>query len=138
MRVATARIAIAVARRIVNHVKSRSSTILDQRIKLYYASHIFEAYSRLDLPTFEDPLVQRQLETAAGGRTTVAWNTVQVIANIASSVILLISQLSVLYGLLKDQRDGLMIAVVSFISPVLQWIRWQEFSLRGGKLRYVG
>ena len=134
MRVATARIAIAIVKRIVNHVKSRSSTVLDQRIKAHYAGHIFEAYARLDLPTFEDPLVQRQLETAAGGRTTVAWNTVQVIANTISTVILLVSQLSVLYGVLKGQRDGKLIALVSFVSPVLQWLRFNEFNFRGGKL----
>lgn len=133
MRVATARIAIAVARRIVNYIKSRSSTILEQRIKTHYAGHIFDAYARLDLATIEDPLVLRQLETAAGGRTTVAWSTVQVIANSVSNVVLLVSQISVLYGVLKDQRDGRMIAFVSIISPLLQWIRWQEFSFRGGK-----
>lgn len=132
MRVATARITIAFVRRIVNHVKSRCSMLLDQRIKAHYSGHIFEAYARLDVPTFDDPMVQRQLETAAGGRSTVAWNTVQVITNSVSTVISLVSQLSVLYGVLEGQRDGRMIALVSFISPMLSWMRINEFGFKGG------
>lgn len=130
--VAAARIIVAVARRVVDHIKIRSSTVLEQRIKTHYSGHIFEAYARLDLPTFEDPLVRRQLETAAGGRTAVAWNTVQVVANSISTVILLASQLAVLFDILGDQRDGRLIVLMSFISPVLQWLRWSGIRNQGG------
>ena len=109
-------------------------TLLDQRIKAHYSSHIFEAYARLDLPTFEDPMVQRQLEAAAGGRTSVAWDTVQMLSNTFSHLIRLVSEVTVLINVLRDQRDGTLIALLSFIPPCLQWLRIQQYAPRGGRL----
>ncbi|THH11373.1 hypothetical protein EW145_g713 [Phellinidium pouzarii] len=91
-RVAAARVAVAIAKRLMGHIKSRTMTLLDQRIKAHYAGHIFEAYARLDVPTSEDPMVQRQLDDASGGRTSVAWDTVQMLANTFSTLLMLVSQ----------------------------------------------
>ena len=132
-RVAVGRIIIAVEKRLVNYVKSRTMVILDRRIKAHYAGHIFEAYARLDLPTFEDPLVRRQLEAATGGHTSVAWDTVQMLANTLSHFVQLVSQVSVLLSVLRGQRDGTMIALLSFISPLLQWMRFQKFASHGSE-----
>ncbi|EJD04434.1 P-loop containing nucleoside triphosphate hydrolase protein [Fomitiporia mediterranea MF3/22] len=131
IRVAVGRMAVAVVKRLINHVKSRTMLILDQRIKAHYGGHIFEAYARLDLPTFEDPIVRRQLEGAAGGRTSVAWDTVQMLANTVSHVIQLVSQVSVLLNVLRGHQDGTLIALLSFISPLLQWMRFQQYIFRG-------
>ncbi|KAL5535096.1 hypothetical protein ACEPAF_3189 [Sanghuangporus sanghuang] len=130
-RVAVGRMTVAIVKRLLNHVKSRTMTLLDQRIKAHYSGHIFEAYARLDLPTFEDPIVRRQLEAAEGGRSSVAWDTVQMLANTFSHVIQLVSQVSVLLSVLRGQRDGTLIAVLSFISPVFQWMRFQQFVSHG-------
>ncbi|KAH8120695.1 P-loop containing nucleoside triphosphate hydrolase protein [Phellopilus nigrolimitatus] len=130
-RVAAARMAVAIMKRLLQHIKSRIMTVLDQRIRAHYAGHIFEAYARLDVPTFEDPFVRRQLESTAGGRTSVAWDTVQMLANTFSTILLLVSQVSVLLKVLQDQRDGTIIALLSFISPLLQWMRLQQYGSRG-------
>ena len=71
-RVADGRMTVAIIMRLINHVKSRTMTLLDQRIKAHYSGHIFEAYARLDLHTFEDRIVRHQLDAAAGVRPSVA------------------------------------------------------------------
>ncbi|KAI5120220.1 hypothetical protein M0805_000035 [Coniferiporia weirii] len=131
IRVAAARISVAIVKRILSHTKSRTMMLLDQRIKAHYAGYIFEAYARLDVPTFEDPTVQRQLDDVSGGRTSVAWDTVQMLTNTLSTLLLLVSQVSVLLKVLQDQRDGTIIALLSFLSPLLQWIRFQKYGSRG-------
>lgn len=133
IRVAAGRVFCAVIRRLTDHFRSRVTVPLNQRIKGYYAGHIVEAYARLDVPTFDDPMVQRQLEAAWSGKSSsVAWSTVQIVVSTFSTVIQLISQVSVLIGVLHGQRDGTMIAVLSFASPVLQWFRTQKIWSRGG------
>ena len=129
---AIARAGIAVAKRLINHICSRCSFILDVRIRAHYSKHIFEAYCRLDVPTFDDPFTQAQLDTAEGGRVPVAWKLIQVLASTYSTIILLVSQLAVLYGVLREQRDGSLIALLSLVTPVLQFMRFQEYGLRGG------
>lgn len=136
-RVAIGRIAVAIVKRLMNHMKSRTMTILDRRIKAHYAGHIFEAYARLDLPTFEDPVVRRQLEAATGGHTSVVWDTVQMLANTLSHFVQLVSQVSVLLSVLRGQRDGTMIALLSLISPLLQWMRFQKFASHGGNTSFL-
>ena len=132
IQVASGRVAVALVKRLVQHAKSRIIEPLDRRIKAHYATHIFEAYIRLDVPTYDDPIVRRQLESTLNSRTSVAWDTVQLVANIASTMLLLVSQVSVLAGVLKDQRDGPLIAVLSFIPPLLQWTQMAQYSAHGG------
>ena len=131
-RVAMGRMVCALVRRLATHLLSRTKLPLDQRIKAHYSAHIFEAYVRLDLPTFEDPLVRRQLEAAWGTRSSVAWDAIQLVTEAFSTTVSLVSQLSVLRTVLRGQRDGLLIACLSFCSPLLSWMRIQRFFMRGG------
>lgn len=123
---------IAAVKRVVQHLKSRIMDPLDRRIKAHYAGYIFEAYARLDVPTFEDPVVRRQLEATWNTRSSVAWDTVQLVANTVSTLLLMVSQISVLRGVLKGQRDGTLIAILSFIPPCLQWMHMSQYGSRGG------
>lgn len=124
---------VAVAKRGLQHAKSRIMDPLDRRIKAHYAAHIFEAYVRLDVPTFEDPVVRRQIESTLNSRTSVAWDTVQLIANTASTMLLLVSQISVLAGVLRYQKDGALIASLSFFPSLLQWMQMSQYGSHGGE-----
>ncbi|KAF5355839.1 hypothetical protein D9756_004318 [Leucocoprinus leucothites] len=77
---------------------------------------------RLDLPTFDDPKVQRQLESSfpQSSRSSIAWDTVTMIFHITSTAIQLVSQLSVLIGVLNDQQDGPLLAMLSFAEALFQ------------------
>jgi len=106
--VAGGRIACTFAARLLGHCKDRVQTPLNKRIKQHYSTHIFRAMARLDVPTFDDPAVQRQMESAwsTTGRSSVCWDTIQMASGIVSTLMRLVSQVSVLTSVLHNQRDG--------------------------------
>lgn len=92
-------------------------------IKQFYAGHIFRSMARLDVPTFEDPVVQRQLETIGGSPwgSTIAWGTIQLTTGVVMTFIRLLSQFSVLFAVLREQQDGPLLAVLSFSQSIFNW-----------------
>ena len=101
----------------------RISHPLNLAIKQFYSTHIFHAMARLDLPTFEDPAIHRQLEGAwsTSYKSSVAWDTIRLSSNVVMTVIRLLSQLSVLISVLRHQRDGILLAFLSFSQSLFQW-----------------
>ncbi|KAF8665110.1 hypothetical protein AX16_000577 [Volvariella volvacea WC 439] len=124
MRIAIGRFICSLAKRLLGHASQRLQLPLNARIKRHYDVHMYHALARLDLPTFEDMAVQRQLEQAlpASSRTSIAWNMMTKAMNLASTVIQLISQVSVLAGVLYGQQDGLLLALLTFAHSVFQWL----------------
>ncbi|KAJ3986368.1 P-loop containing nucleoside triphosphate hydrolase protein [Lentinula detonsa] len=114
--VALSRVACSIAELFLQHSNRIVSQPLNARIKQYYTVHMFNVLARLDVPTFDDPLVQRQLEQAfpTSSRHSVIWRTVAGVVNMGSTTVMLVSQLSVLLNVLRDQQDGLLIAFLSF------------------------
>jgi hypothetical protein len=74
--------------------------------------------ARLDVPTFDDPVVQRRLEDVtipqSLGNSSVAWGAIRVLFKLGTNVLRLISELSVLAAVVQDQRDGPLFAVIDF------------------------
>lgn len=135
--VAGGRVACTITARLLSHCIGRVQVPLNKRIKRYYSTHIFHAMARLDVPTFDDPAVQRQMESAwsATGRSSVCWDTVQMVMGMMGTLIRLLSQVSVLVAVLRDQRDGPLLAVLSFGESIFQWISARRrFIDSGGKL----
>ncbi|KAF7986144.1 hypothetical protein HWV62_38510 [Athelia sp. TMB] len=124
LRVAAGRVMCTMASRILSYGRSRVQLPLNKRIKQHYSTHIFQSMSRLDVPTFDDPAVQRQLEAAwsSSGRSSVCWDTLQIAMSVMSTAIKLFSQMSVLVAVLRDQRDGPLLAVLSFAESIFQWM----------------
>ncbi|KAL9715679.1 hypothetical protein Ac2012v2_000122 [Leucoagaricus gongylophorus] len=120
--VASGRFLCALATRILRYTKHRLAVPLNARIKQYYSVHMFHAMARLDLPTFDDPKVQRQLESSfpQSSRSSIAWDTVTMISHIMTTVVQLASQLSVLVRVLNDQQDGPLLALLSFAEALFQ------------------
>jgi hypothetical protein len=97
LRVAGGRVSCAIATRVIRHFMYRLQSPLNNSIKQYYSVQVFRSMARLDLPTFEDPAVQRQTEAAwsTTGQSSVAWDTINMVAGLISTAIRLISQVSV-------------------------------------------
>ncbi|OBZ79057.1 hypothetical protein A0H81_00110 [Grifola frondosa] len=92
------------------------------RIACTYSIHLFHARARLDLPTFEDTAVQRQLEDAStSSGHGLAWDTLQMGIHIMSAAVQVVSQVGVLGSVLSGQRDGFLLAIISFSASAFDW-----------------
>ncbi len=122
------------ATRLLNHGKMRLSYPLKARLKLHYSAHIFQAHARLDVPTYDDVAVQTQLEAASHiGGQSIAWATFTMVSGLVTTAVQIISQLSVLWSILREQRDGPLLAALSAIQVANQWFKWQQINpLRDG------
>ncbi|TRM62953.1 P-loop containing nucleoside triphosphate hydrolase protein [Schizophyllum amplum] len=135
-RVASGRFACSIAERLLRHAKSRVGPSLNKRIKQHYAIHTFRSLARLDVPTFDDAAVQTQLQqsVAPNSRTTIAWNTVTMALNILSTALRLASQFLVLARVLVEQRDGVLLASLSFAQSLFSIMNFKkDFGLAGGE-----
>ncbi|KIL71102.1 hypothetical protein M378DRAFT_156053 [Amanita muscaria Koide BX008] len=96
---------------------------LNKRIKRFYSKHYFHALARLDLPTFEDTAVQQQFEEALprSTKSSVPWDTITAISNTCFKAVTLISEFVILASVLRDQRDGYLLACITFAHSILHW-----------------
>jgi hypothetical protein len=78
---------------------------------------------RLDLPTFDDPAVQRQIEWSLpkNSQSSTAFDAVTSTLRLFTTAIQLISQLSVLINVLKDKNDGPLLASLSVAQAYLEF-----------------
>lgn len=132
---ATAGVVICkIATRIFIHLNVMLSNPLKSRLKKHYSVHIFHAHARLDVPTYDDVAVQAQLEAASHiGGQSIAWATVNMMINLVTTFVQLTSQILVLWSVLKETRDGPLLAALSAVQVALQWFQWQQIiPLRGG------
>lgn len=122
-RVASSRVACSILELLLNHLSTLVSRPLNTRIKQHYTIRMFAVLARLDVPTFDDPLVQRQLEQAfpPSSRQTLVWRTVVSSIHMGSTAVMVVSQLSVLFNVLKNQQDGPLLALLSFSHSLLSW-----------------
>lgn len=119
--------------RLLRYAKNRITFPLKARLKQHYSVHLFAARARLDVPTFEDSAVQRQLDSASHvNGQSVAWGTFTMLAGLMSTAVKVLSQTSVLIRVLKDQPDGPLLAIVSFAPETTQWLQWQKVTLYTG------
>jgi hypothetical protein len=139
LRVAAGHAICALMKRFLSLLKGRISEPLNKRIRAFFGVYIFEAYARLDAPTYDDPVVQQQLDAArygysGNGRSSVAWDAVQMLVNTATTFLSLVAQVGVLLNVLKGQRDGTLLAVLSFLPPMMQWLHMQQTRFPQSKL----
>jgi hypothetical protein len=121
---------------MLGSLKNRVATRLNLRIRNYYSLQIFHSMARLDVPTFDDPAVQRQLEaswSSSPGQSSVAWSTITSMNRIMAITLTLLSQTSVLIGVLNDQRDGPLLAILSFAQAMLKWSGMRRSFFSGGE-----
>ncbi|EIW86264.1 P-loop containing nucleoside triphosphate hydrolase protein [Coniophora puteana RWD-64-598 SS2] len=132
--VAGGRVACTIASRLLSYGRSRLGLPLNSRIRQHYSTHIFHSMARLDVPTFSDSAVQRQLESAwsTSYRSSVAWETIQMTSAVMTTSLRLISQMSVLVAVLRDQRDGPLLAIMSFSQSLFSWYTMRKGGWKSG------
>ena len=111
------RLGCAFAGHALRYFKSIVEFPLNLNIKKHYSIHTFESMARLDVPTFDDPLVLTRLDTATNpprSGHSLAWNTITVVVAILTAIIRLASQFSVLMKVVGSQRDGVVFVVMHF------------------------
>nr|GAT45585.1 ABC transporter related protein [Mycena chlorophos] len=113
-KVALSRLACSIVSRLLSLGSIRFQRPLNERIRQYYAVQSFKARTRLDVPTYSDSSILRQLDANQTGRTNLAWNSVVNTLDVLSTIVELVSQFSVLAAMLQGQRDGLLLASLSF------------------------
>ncbi|KAG1825435.1 P-loop containing nucleoside triphosphate hydrolase protein [Suillus subaureus] len=122
--VAVGRVTCAVASHLLRHIQSRIRIPVNMSIKQFYARHIFHSMARLDLPTFTDSAVQKQLDFAAQHRvlgTSLAWEAIQGLTNLVATATSMFSQLFVLFTVVRKQQDGPLLVILGFSQSMLRW-----------------
>ena len=114
--------ACSCANRVLRYANTRITSPLNMRIKQYYSAHIFHAMARLDVPTFADDLIQRQIEQSlpTNSHSNIVWDTVQRISNVITTILQLVSQFSVLMNSLRGQDDATLLATLCFTHGLFQ------------------
>lgn len=113
--------------------RSNLSDKLIIRLKRFYSVHLFKANARLDVPTFEDEAIQRQLEDASHiNGQVVAWSTLRSIYTFCSTLVQLISQTAVLIQVVKDRPDGMILASISVAHSLGQFVHYQTSAPMSG------
>jgi hypothetical protein len=117
IRIAGGRVLCAAIGQILDSALWRVSGALNGRIRRFYSTHIFHSVARLDVPTWDDPVVSAQIEAVIPkGSNSIAWAAITSIVQTGSTFVRLFSQTAVLMGVLWDQRDGLFLSLLTFAS----------------------
>ena len=86
--------------------------------------------ARLDVPTWDDPVVASHIDAVMPkDSTTIAWAAITAVVQTGSTFLRLFAQTAVLMGVLRDQKDGILLSVLSFVSHVVTYF---NISLDGG------
>lgn len=107
--------------RLIHYGKGELSAPINARLKQHYTAYIFQIRAKLDLPTSEDPAISRQLEDASPHNTT-AFETLAMVYGLFTTLLQLISMVSVLASVLRNQQDGPLLALLTFLQSVFDWI----------------
>ncbi|GAB1519295.1 hypothetical protein RhiTH_002361 [Rhizoctonia solani] len=120
-------IKIAVARGLATFVQRACgyaiqilAPTISLRVRGFFAEYILQAHARLDVPTFDDNEVRSLLETVASDRSG-AWEALVDSFNIGSTFLELFTQALVLFGIIMESNDSLLLVALSLIGPVTTW-----------------
>ena len=118
--------------RVLEHARSLVTFPLRARLNSHYTVRIFEARARLDVPTFDDPASQRQLDSASSvNGQGVAWGTISMVSSLVSTFLKIVTQVSVLAEVLKHQPDGLLLAILCVAPSMTDYLKRQTGSFIG-------
>ncbi|THH16785.1 hypothetical protein EW146_g3903 [Bondarzewia mesenterica] len=132
-RIAGGHIFASLADRVLFQIQSRLASVLNGRIKRHYSVHIFHAMARLDVPTSEDPVVSEQVDgVLPANRYSIAWSAVTSLMGVISMAITLLSQVTVLISVLREQRDGPMLAILCFSERIFSPFGVKKFMNSSG------
>jgi len=129
VQIAGGRALCAVAEQILESALWKVSAALNGRIRRFYSAHIFHSLAHLDVPTWDDSVVSAQIEAVIPkGSNTIAWAAITSVVQTGTTFVRLFSQTAVLIGVLWEQRDGLLLSLLSFAGDVFAFF---TFTLPG-------
>ncbi|KAF8323991.1 P-loop containing nucleoside triphosphate hydrolase protein [Clavulina sp. PMI_390] len=107
---------------------------LQHRINSFFEEKLFQAKARLDLPTSSNPIVEARFgDIAPDWVKNQGWRMLSVFAVVPSSILSIIAQVSVLYGLIQSEGGG-WFALFAAVGPILDSFSW---SSHDSKVFYV-
>ncbi|KAI0762249.1 P-loop containing nucleoside triphosphate hydrolase protein, partial [Fomes fomentarius] len=123
-RISAGNAACAVANLILREAQRRVGSPLNGRIRRWWAVHSFHAHVRLDVPTFAQGHVRRQLEETSDGYNgqAVVWQSLSLVTGILSTLTQMAAQSVVLFHILQFQRDGVLLGVMTLLSETAYWV----------------
>ncbi|KAI9062254.1 P-loop containing nucleoside triphosphate hydrolase protein [Trametes sanguinea] len=124
--ICTGRIACSVALHLIRAANSLVERHLQTRIKRWTDAHLFRAWARLDVPTFETTSVKRQLEDVSADSDSfmppVPWATLQMLVGFVRAGTQVSAQVWVLAQSLSAQHDGWLLAGLTMGSKSVAWL----------------
>jgi hypothetical protein len=137
--IAGGRVLCTAAQHLIDYATERASVSLNGCSRQVYLTHIFHATVRLDVPTWDDPTVSAHINALYSTRSprTPVWEAITTFMDIGSAFLRVLSQTAVLVDALREQNDGLLLALLSFSSDMMSYMdmsRVYNF-LSGGKFR---
>jgi hypothetical protein len=135
IRIAGGRVLCAAAEQILESASWKVSTSLNGRIRRFYSAYIFHSVARLDVPTWDDPVVSAQIESVipkVSNTNTIAWAAITSLVQTVSTFVRLFSQTAVLMGVLREQGDGLLLSLLSFAGDAFACLNYNFVGDIGG------
>ena len=124
LRICAGRFACTIVAMILQKIASSAERKVNTRIRRWFALRAFQAYVRLDVPTFSRLAVQSQLSATTEDFTgrTVIWETLRMVTDVVSKCATLTAQGFVLFNALRGQKDGRLLALTTLASEVLPFM----------------
>ena len=138
-KIAGGQVLCAAAEQILDAVSRKVSVTLDSRIRRFYSAHIFHSIARLDVPTWDDPVVTAQIQNAlAKDSDLIAWDAIRSAVDTVLIFVKLFSQTAVLVSVLHEQRDGFLLSILSFSGSALTCFEAADLGdIKGCKRRFL-
>ena len=111
------RFCCAIARALLEHWEQQIQAPLDLLMREHFDKNVFSVRADLDVPTYNDKVVQGKLEAASRGsfgRYGIACKSLSAALGLFSSTTRLITQLAVLVKVVSIQPDGISFVIVYF------------------------
>jgi len=120
--VAAGHLTCAVATRFLKHARRCIISPLHKSIKTFHRERIFNFLICLDLPTYEELGSMGNFRSMSHYWVSeIAFQTVEMLMNIAMTLLRLLFQILVLITVLREQQDGFLLAVLSLLQSVFHW-----------------
>ena len=123
------RLCCLVARAFLFYLEQKLRVPLDQLIGEHFEKNVFSVRAGLDVPTYQDKIVQGKLETTSRGPFTpphgcsdIGWGSLSVFIDLFSAVTRLVAELFVLVKVLGSQQGGISFAIISFGRELFEFL----------------
>ncbi|KAF8323978.1 P-loop containing nucleoside triphosphate hydrolase protein [Clavulina sp. PMI_390] len=98
------------------------------RIDAYFEDLILQAKVRLDLPTFKDPVVKTKFEQLKPSYSSgQGWKIFSGVFTTFTSLISIVTELAVLWALLREEEGGTTFALIAGIRPLVDILSYSAF-----------